>query len=103
MEDCPDSQIKVDLKDSIIKEALNTGMDLRQYSLQIEQQLQEVVLNKLYFFFSRLVNMYFYGFKQLNRWNLHLLKTMSIRAPHWHSFMCSSPNVIMLLQEWRIC
>lgn len=45
MEDCPDSQIKVDLKDSIIKEALNTGVDLRQYSLQIEQQLQEVILN----------------------------------------------------------
>ena len=48
MEDCPDSQIKVDLKDSIIKEALNTGVDLRQYSLQIEQQLQEVILNLLY-------------------------------------------------------
>lgn len=40
--DDSDSQIKVDLKDSIIKEALNSGVDLRQYSSQIEQQLQEV-------------------------------------------------------------
>ncbi len=64
MEDCPDSQIKVDLKDSIIKEALNTGVDLRQYSLQIEQQLQEVILtnyNCVYVLISRLVSMYFYG------------------------------------------
>jgi len=37
-----ESQLKVNLKDSIIKEALNSGVDLRQYSQQIEQQLQEV-------------------------------------------------------------
>jgi hypothetical protein len=46
MEDHCDSQIKMDLKvslkDSIIKEALNSGVDLRQYSQQVEQQLQEV-------------------------------------------------------------
>lgn len=35
-------QLKVNLKDSIIKEALNSGVDLRQYSQQVEQQLQEV-------------------------------------------------------------
>ncbi|XP_046653328.1 vacuolar protein sorting-associated protein 52 homolog isoform X1 [Daphnia pulicaria] len=48
MEDHCDSQIKMDLKvslkDSIIKEALNSGVDLRQYSQQVEQQLQEVEL-----------------------------------------------------------
>ena len=37
-----ESQLKVNLKDSIIKEALNSGVDLRQYSQQVEQQLQEV-------------------------------------------------------------
>lgn len=46
MEDKSDTQIKMDLKDSlkdsIIKEALNSGVDLRQYSQQVEQQLQEV-------------------------------------------------------------
>jgi hypothetical protein len=48
MEDHCDSQIKMDLKvslkDSIIKEALNSGVDLRQYSQQVEQQLQEVYI-----------------------------------------------------------
>lgn len=34
--------LKDSLKDSIIKEALNSGVDLRQYSQQVEQQLQEV-------------------------------------------------------------
>ena len=47
MEDGSDSQIKLylkdNLKDSIIKEALNSGVDLRQYSQQIEQQLHEVM------------------------------------------------------------
>lgn len=57
MEDTSDSQIKLDLKDSlkdsIIKEALNSGVDLRQYSQQVEQQLHEVgfYFNKLYLLF----------------------------------------------------
>lgn len=37
-----ESQIKLDLKDSIIKEALNTGVDLRHYSQQVEKQLKQV-------------------------------------------------------------
>lgn len=39
-----DAQIKIDLKDSVIKEALSTGVDLRQYSQQVEQQLKQVGL-----------------------------------------------------------
>lgn len=46
MDSNEESQLRLDLKDSlkdsIIKEALNSGVDLRQCSLQIEQQLQEV-------------------------------------------------------------
>lgn len=45
MEESNETQLNgVDLKDSIIKEALNSGVDLRKYSQQIEQQLQEVCL-----------------------------------------------------------
>ena len=38
-----ETQIKIDLKDSVIKEALSAGVDLRQYSQQVEQQLHEVL------------------------------------------------------------
>ena len=37
-----EAQIKIDLKDGIIKEALNTGLDLRQYSQQVELELNKV-------------------------------------------------------------
>lgn len=34
--------IKLDLKESIIKEALSSGVDLRVFSLEVERELKEV-------------------------------------------------------------
>ena len=66
-----ESQLKVNLKDSIIKEALNSGVDLRQYSQQIEQQLQEV--SHISSFQSwHYCFIYIYIF--IHRLNLYLLK-----------------------------
>ena len=48
MDSKEESQLRLDLKDSLqdsmIKEALNSGVDLRYCSQQIEQQLQEVYM-----------------------------------------------------------
>jgi len=45
MEDNSEAHIKLDLKESIIKEALSSGVDLRVFSLEVERELQEVSNN----------------------------------------------------------
>ena len=68
-----ESQLKVNLEDSIIKEALNSGVDLRQYSQQVEQQLHEVFVS-----YSLFTSYSFLMF--LPRLNSSLLKITSIKV-----------------------
>lgn len=42
MEDNLEAHIKLDLKESIIKEALSSGVDLRVFSLEVERELKDV-------------------------------------------------------------
>ncbi len=37
-----DSSIKAQLEDEVIREALTSGMDLRQYSQSVEKELRQV-------------------------------------------------------------
>ena len=45
MEDNLEAHIKLDLKESIIKEALSSGVDLRVFSLEVERELKDVSNN----------------------------------------------------------
>jgi len=53
MEDTSEAHIKLDLKESIIKEALSSGVDLRVFSLEVERELKEV--SQLCFFVFNLI------------------------------------------------
>jgi hypothetical protein len=53
MEDNSEAHIKLDLKESIIKEALSSGVDLRVFSLEVERELKEV--SQLCFFLFNLI------------------------------------------------